>query len=244
VQALASYARVAGGDSLSKLAIKIRARGMQQFVEDIKPSAEFDRRRKTHLSSEKEPITRRVAGAGKKQLGAVVESSLPIPVDKLATRNMPRPAKCQTPSLNVDEVLASRSGLRQKLDGIAEILKDEGKKQFGTIDPRTIGRLAHHLQRLAEEWNNRSDWPNELGETNLSLEADLKKLHERIARLEHDLRVERAIRSTAIHQLRSEMSDSSHQWQWVSRISAGSALFVALAVGGFFGRSWWDALMR
>jgi hypothetical protein len=73
----------------------------------------------------------------------------------------------------------------------------------------------------------------------------LKKLEERIARLEYELRAARGMVSTAIKQLRSEISDSSRQWHWVWRITAGSALCVAVAVVGFvFGPSWWHALIR
>src|ERR1041385_4777612 len=77
-----------------------------------------------------------------------------------------------------------------------------------------------------------SEDPNESSHSNSDLEGKLKKMEERIASLERNLRSDRADRFWAFHQLRSEMAEMPRQWRWYWIITAGSALFIALVALG------------
>jgi hypothetical protein len=218
-----SYGTVMHQESLSKLVTRVRAGEMQRLLGDVKPGLEFAQRRKARAVQVNE-LHKAAPARGRTEMhsDAVVESSEPVAdlylagnsrvVSQLpATQNQfLRPSQEATP--------ASRLGVRDQLAALTEILKQEGNKPAGEIDPATdLYNLAAMLPPKA---------------ASSEIDPTLKKLEERIALLETDLRIERGARSTAFHQLQYEITRKSRQWRWACMITTVAGTSVVLAAIG------------
>jgi len=141
----------------------------------------------------------------------------------------------ETPITNRDAVQPIRSAeFRVKLNDTIDALMDEGRKHGDTVAAHTITWLAHHLQRLTNEWSNEPDEQNGQDKRSSNLQAMLKKADERIAELEDQLQSERASRFGIIAELLESRMQLSLYQRWLWWIVSGVALFMILGTLGVF----------
>lgn len=85
----------------------------------------------------------------------------------------------------LDAVLASRPGITEKLDALVEVLKQEGERKVGEIDPGAIRQIGHHLQNLTAALLIDA---NEPADSDSEFRLKVKALDDRLVKLAGELR--------------------------------------------------------
>src|SRR5262249_49182760 len=110
---------------------------------------------------------------GRPAVQAAVECKMAPKVTKMGIEpNKPLSTKGRDqPPRNIDAAQSTRSAeFRLKLQDTIDALRNEGRKHGATVPAHTIIWLAHHLQKLTEEWTNESDGQSELAKRGAGLE--------------------------------------------------------------------------
>ena len=218
-----SYERLLHETSLSHLVRTTRAVGIERFRAETRPGMEFLQRRRAPRYVEKEPQAYARASTAETQAHEPVLDRVPGAAANVARKNSAQRAVVQTVRTISPSETPSNQSVKHKFGALVDVLKEEGSKSAGEIDPSIIVRLCHDLEQLTAALP---------GEADGQIDLTPNRLQERVALLETDLRTERGIRSAAFQQLEHQLRITSRrlQWLWMSLVAAGLLALLAGAV--------------